>query len=74
MVDVIYAIYKRYTYQLMSIVKPHVSNIFESQMEMHTVNHKDEVSLAKYFQQYLTNKHRKDGVIDNVKYKNDSWK
>ena len=36
-------------------------------MQMHT--QKYDVSLAKKFQQHLTRKHRKDGVIDQGKYK-----
>ena len=36
---------------------------------MHTGTKKYDVSLAKEFQQHLKNKHWKDGVIDQGKYK-----
>ena len=35
---------------------------------MYTGTQKYDVSLAKQSQQNLTNNHRKDGVIDQVKY------
>ena len=38
-------------------------------MQMHTGNQKDDVSLAKEFQQHMTKEHRKNGFIDQVKYK-----
>ena len=38
-------------------------------MEIHTGTQKDDTSLSKEFQQHLTNNHRKNGVIDKVKYK-----
>ena len=41
------AVYKRYIYQLMSTVLLPGSNISDSQMQMHTGNQKDDVSLAK---------------------------
>ena len=47
---------------------------FDSQMQMHTGTQKDDVSLAKEFQEHLTKNHRKDGVIDQGKSKTDSWK
>ena len=68
------AVDKRYIYQLMSTVQLPGSNRFYSQMQMHTSNQKDDVSLAKEFQHYLTKNNRKNGVIDQVKYKNNSWK
>ena len=38
-------------------------------MQMHTGNQKDDVSLAKEFQHYLTKEQRKNGVIDQGKHK-----
>ena len=58
----------------MSTVQLPVSNIFDSQIQIHTATQKCDVSLAKQFKQHLTTKHRKDGVIDQGKYKNYSWK
>ena len=49
-VDGINAVDKRDIYQLMSNVQVIGSNIFDSQMQMHTGNQKDDVSLAKEFQ------------------------
>ena len=45
-VDVLNAVDKRYIYQLMSTVQLPVSNIFDSQMKMHTGNQKYDVSLV----------------------------
>ena len=53
----------------MSNVKLPLSNRFYSQMQMHTINQKDDVSLAKEFQQHLTKEHRKNDVFDQSKYK-----
>ena len=53
----------------MSTVKLHGSKILDYQMKMHTGTQKYDVSLAKEFQQHLTNKHCKDGVIDQGKHK-----
>ena len=41
------AVDKRYIYQLMSNVQPPGLRIFDSQMQMHTDNQKNDVSLAK---------------------------
>ena len=41
---------------------------------MHTDTQKYDVSLDKEFQQYLKNKHHKDGFIYQIKYKNYSLK
>ena len=60
---------KRYIYQLMSSVQIPGSNVFDSQMQIHTGTQKDDVSLAMEFQEHLTKKHRKDGIIDQGKYK-----
>ena len=46
-VDGLYAVDKRYIYQLMSTVQIPGSNRFDSQMQMHTVNQKYDVSLSK---------------------------
>ena len=53
----------------MSTVQLPGSKTFDSQIQMHTGTQKYDVSLAKNSQQFLTNKHRKDGVIDQVKPK-----
>ena len=45
------------------------SNIFDSQIQMHTINQNNDVSLAKEFQQNLTKYHWKNGVIDQGKQK-----
>ena len=58
----------------MSTVQLPGSNIFNSQMQMHTGNQKDDVSLAKELQHFMTKNNRKNGVIDQVKYKNNTWK
>ena len=41
-------------------------------MQMHTGTPKYDASLAKELQKNMTKKKRKDGVIDQGKYKNDS--
>ena len=46
-VDGINALDKHYIYQLMSTVKLPGSNIFDSQMQIHTGNQKYDVSLAR---------------------------
>ena len=43
-------------------------------MQMYTGTQKYDVSLAKEFQHFLKKEDRKDGVIDQGKFKNDSWK
>ena len=58
----------------MSNVQLPGSKIFDSQIQMHTVTQKYDVSLAQEFQHHLTKEHRKNGVIDQVKYKKYSWK
>ena len=58
-VDGLNAIDKRYIYQLTSTVKLPGSNIFDSQMQIHTGNQKYDVSLAKEFKQYLIKDHQK---------------
>ena len=44
---------KQYIYKLMSTVKLSGSNRFDSQIQMYTGTQKDDVSLAKEFQQHL---------------------
>ena len=68
-VDGINAFDKHCIYQLMSTVQLPGSIIFDSQIQMHTGTQKDNVSVAKEFQEHLTKKHRKDGVIDQGKSK-----
>ena len=53
MVDGINDVDRRYIYQLMSNVKLPCSNIFDSQMQMHTGNQNNNVSLAKEFKHHL---------------------
>ena len=48
----------------MSTVQLPGSKIFDSQIQMHTGTQKYYVGLAKEFQDHLTKKHRKYGVID----------
>ena len=50
------------------------SVIFYSQIQMHNGTKKYDASLAKEFREHLTKNHRKDGVVDQGKIKNDSWK
>ena len=52
-VDGINYVDKGYIYQLMSNVQLPGSNIFDSQMQIHTCNQKNDVSLAKELQQHL---------------------
>ena len=65
-VDVLNDVDKRYIYQLMSSVQLPGSSIFYSQIQMHTSNQKDDVSLEKLFQHHLTKEHRKNGDIYQV--------
>ena len=57
----------------MSTVQPPGLHIFNSHMQTNNGNQKDDVSLAKEFKHYLKEEHHKHGVIDQEKYKNDSW-
>ena len=66
-VDGINAVNKRYIYKLMSNVQLPGSKTFDSQMQMHTGNQKDYVSLAQEFQHYLIKEHLKNGFIDQGK-------
>ena len=69
MVDGLNAVDKRYIYQLISTVKLPGSKKFDSKIQIHTVTKKYDVILAKEFQEHLTKKHHKDGVIDQGKSK-----
>ena len=51
------AVDKRYIYQFVSNVQLPGSNRFYYQMQMHTVNQKDDVSSAREFQHHLTKEH-----------------
>ena len=73
-VYVINAFDKFYTYQLMSNFQLHVSNIFYSQMQIHTGNQKDDVSLSQEFQHHLTKEYRKNCVFYQGKTINGLWK
>ena len=55
-VDGINAVDKRYIYQLISTDKLTGSIRFDSKIKMHNGNKKDDVSLAKEFQEHLTKK------------------
>ena len=69
MVDGLNAVDKRYMPQLMSTIQLTISNIFDSQIQMHTGKPKYDVSLAKEFQHQPTKNNHKYGVIDHGKYK-----
>ena len=69
MVDGINYVDKRYIYQLMSTVQLPRSIRFYSNIQMHNVTQKYDVSLAKELQEHLTKKHRKYCFIDQVKSK-----
>ena len=58
---------KRYIYKLMHNVKLIGSIIFDSHIHMNTGNEIYDVSLVNSFQERLTKKHRKYGVIDQGK-------
>ena len=60
---------KNYIYQLMSTVQLPGSKIFDLQIQMYTGTQKYNISLAKEFQQFMGEKHRKDGFIDQIKFK-----
>ena len=62
--DGINAVGKRYIYQLMSEVHLPGSIRFDSQIKIHTVTEKKDVSLAREFKDHLEGEHRKNGVID----------
>ena len=53
----------------MSTVKLPVSIRFGSQIQMHTCTKKYDVSLSKELQHFPTKKNRKNGIIDQFKYK-----
>ena len=61
--------YKRYIYQLMSNVQLPGSVRFDSQIQMHTVTEKLDVSLSKEFKEHLEKEHRQNGAIDQGKSK-----
>ena len=63
MVDELNAVDKCYIYKLMSNVQLPGSNRYDSQMQIHTGNQNNDVSLAKEFQQYTTKEHSKNDVI-----------
>ena len=50
------------------------SNIFDSQIKIHTSNQNNDVSLAKQFQKNTTKENNKNGVIDQGKCKKISMK
>ena len=66
-VDGLNVVDKSYIYKLMSKVQLPGSNILYSQMQMHTGNQKNDVSLSKEFQHFLEKEHKKNGVIDQGK-------
>ena len=63
------AVDKRYIHQLIPNIQLTGSNVFDSQMQIHTGNQNYDTSLAKEFQHHLTKEHSKNGVIDQGKYK-----
>ena len=60
---------KRFIYQLMSNVQLPGSKTFDSHIIMHSCIHKNDFSLAKQFQKYLSKEHRKHGVIDQETFR-----
>ena len=54
---------------LMTKVQLPGSKGYEKQMEMHTNTQKEDISIARDFQKHLSNTARKNGVIDQGKYK-----
>ena len=58
----------------MSTVKLTGSNIFDSQIQMHTDNQKYDVSLAREFHHHLKKYHRKNDLFDQSKKIKNSWK
>ena len=74
MVDITNAIDKLYIYKLMYNVQQPGSKLFGSQMQMHTINQNNDVSVSKYSQQYLSEEHRKNCVIDQGKLKKEPVK
>ena len=68
-VDGINAIDKRYMDKLMSNGQVLGSNILYSQILMHSCTQKNDVSLAKTFQKYLSMEHCKHRIIDQGKYR-----
>ena len=62
-VDRLNSVDKRYIYQLIPTFQLPGSNIFDSHMQMHTGNQRDDVILAKEFQQNLTKEHDKNDFL-----------
>ena len=60
-----------YIYQLMFNVQIPVSNRFGLQIQIHTINQNNYVSLVKIFQHHLTKEHCKNGIFDQGK--NNKW-
>ena len=65
-VNGINSINKIYIYQLMSNVQLLGSKTFDLQILMHSCTPKNDVSLAKEFQKYMSKENRKHGVIYQV--------
>ena len=73
-VDWFNAVDKRYIYKLMSNVQLPGTNRFDSQMQIHTGNQNNDVSLAKQFQHYLTKEHSTKMVsLIRADYKKSWW-
>ena len=65
------AVDKGYKYQLMSDFKLTVSNRFDPQMQIHTSNQNNDISLAKEFQHHMKKEHRKNVLLikaNTIKY------
>ena len=69
-VDGLNDVYKRYIYQLMSTVQLYGSIRFDSQIQKHTGTQKDDVSLAKQFQEHLKKSTAKMVSLIKEKIKN----
>ena len=63
-VDGLNAFDKRYIYQFISNVQLPGSNIFDSQMQIHTGNQNNDVIFSKEFQHHLKKEHQKISVFD----------
>ena len=52
---------KRFLFQLMETVQLHVSKVYDTHMDMKSVTHISNNSLAREFQKHLSNVSRKNG-------------
>ena len=69
-VDILNFTYKMPILQLKETMKINGSKGCDTQIAMHSATHKADVILSQEFKKHLSNASRKNGVIDQVKYKN----